>query len=190
MSYPDTPCQKLDQNQFCFLRFMIQGTYGFNAEGTECDMKDNQFRKTSWFIGSIAAVGLIGVILPGSVSAAEITVYKSPWCGCCSKWVDHMRANGHTLKTVNVENLDLIKKMAGVPKHLQSCHTAKVDGYTIEGHVPAPEVARLLKERPVATGLAVAGMPGGAPGMEGGDPEAYDVTLFGPNGTREIYKRY
>lgn len=122
--------------------------------------------------------------------AAEFTVYKSPWCGCCSKWVDHLQANGHTVATKNIENLDMIKKMAGVPERFQSCHTAMVDGYIVEGHVPSKDIERLLAERPKAKGLAVPGMPTGSPGMEGGAPDKYDVMLFNPDGSSDVFARY
>ena len=108
-----------------------------------------------------AMLTLMIALAPLAASAAEITVYKSPYCGCCGGWVDHMRSNGHSVKTVDLEDLTTIKKMTGVGEELQSCHTAVVDGYVIEGHVPAQDVARLLAERPKAKGLTVPGMPTG-----------------------------
>ena len=113
---------------------------------------------------------LIGLIIwmrqaPG-VSAGEITVYKSPTCGCCNKWVSHLRDAGFKVNTINSDDLESIKLSAGVQPFLQSCHTALVDGYVVEGHVPASDIKRLLQERPAVTGLAVPGMPAGSPGME------------------------
>jgi hypothetical protein len=141
-----------------------------------------------------AVIALVTVIAGAWTSApafaGEITVYKSPWCGCCSSWVDHMRANGHSVTTKEIEDLDAIRQMAGVPEPLQSCHTAVVDGYVIEGHVPAEDVARLLSERPDGKGLSVPGMPVGSPGMEGGPPDRYDVILFGADGSAEVYARH
>jgi len=143
------------------------------------------------FLASVAiAVSVAMVSLSGPANAAEFTVYKSPWCGCCSKWVDHLQANGHTVSTKNIEDLDMVKKMAGVPERLQSCHTAMVDGYVIEGHVPAKDIAQLLAERPKAKGLAVPGMPNGSPGMEGGSPDRYDVMLFKTDGSTDVYARH
>lgn len=136
------------------------------------------------------AAGIVGTSLSAPALAAEITVYKSPWCGCCSKWADHLQAKGHTVATKNMESLDAIKKLAGVPEDLQSCHTAMVDGYVLEGHVPAKDIERLLAERPKARGLAVPGMPVGSPGMEGGAPERFDVMLFGTDGSTSVYARY
>ena len=143
-----------------------------------------------WAAVIVMAIAIAGAWASAPAVAGEITVYKSPWCGCCSSWADHMRANGHSVTTKEVEDLDAIKRMAGVPEPLQSCHTAVVDGYVIEGHVPAEDVARLLSERPDAKGLSVPGMPMGSPGMEGGTPERYDVMLFGADGSAEVYARH
>ncbi len=147
-----------------------------------------------WHLQAIAAFVAVlvaaGMSWPDGALAADITVYKSPWCGCCSKWVDHMAANGHTVRTHDTEALERIKKMAGVPEELQSCHTAMVDGYVVEGHVPAEDVARLLAERPKAKGLAVSGMPTGSPGMEGGTPEPYDVMLFRSDGSAKVFSKH
>ena len=115
--------------------------------------------------------------------ATDITVYKSPWCGCCTGWVDHMKENGFSVKVVEQEDLSPIKRQYSVPENLESCHTAEVEGYTIEGHVPASDVRKLLAERPDAKGLAVPGMPIGSPGMEQGDEkEPYPVVLFTEDG--------
>ena len=137
-----------------------------------------------------AAVLILLSLLPTAVVAADITVYKSPYCGCCAEWVTHMRSHGHDMKTVEMEDLTAIKKMTGVGEHLQSCHTAVVDGYVIEGHVPAADVARLLTEKPKARGLAVPGMPIGSPGMEGANPEPYEVLLFQADGSARVYARH
>lgn len=130
-------------------------------------------------LGAGAAV----VTMRSSSVAAEgtrVTVYKSPTCGCCSDWVDHMREAGFDVTVEDVADLDAVKREHGVPGPLQSCHTAIVDGYVIEGHVPADLVARLLAERPAdAWGIAVPGMPAGSPGMEqGGSRDPYDVILY------------
>ncbi len=155
--------------------------------------KDTPYRKP-WNIWPLAAfiaiANITAISMPGPAFAAEVMVYKSPWCGCCKKWIAHMRANGHSVHVQNMENLDMIKKMAGVPDHLQSCHTAMVNGYAVEGHVPAKDIARLLTERPKAKGLAVPGMPAGAPGMEQGTPEHYEVLLFRRDGTTSVYSRH
>ena len=138
---------------------------------------------------ALAALAMV-VLLPAMAAAAEVTVYKSPYCGCCGAWVTHMKDHGHDVKTVEMEDLTAIKKMTGVAEPLQSCHTAVVDGYVIEGHVPASDVARLLQEKPTAKGLSVPGMPVGSPGMEGPDPQAYEVLLFQADGTSAVYARH
>ncbi len=101
-----------------------------------------------------------------------------------------MRGNGHSVKIQDLDDLDMIKKMAGVPELFQSCHTAMVDGYVVEGHVPAKDVERLLKDRPKARGIAVPGMPAGAPGMGPDGAEGYNVMLFQPDGSSSVYAKY
>jgi hypothetical protein len=122
----------------------------------------------------------IGAEPPPSV----IEVYKSPTCGCCSKWVEHLRAHGFTVRATDTSAMDELRAKYGVPRALRSCHTALVSGYVIEGHVPASDVQRLLSERPAVAGLAVPGMPIGSPGMEvpSGKTEPYDVIAFDKDG--------
>ncbi len=126
-----------------------------------------------------------------SVTNTPVTVYKSPWCGCCGGWIEHMRAAGFDVEVNDVEDLDPIKRAMGVPENLESCHTASVGGYTIEGHVPASEVIRLLSEKPAARGLSVPGMVVGSPGMEQGNAyEPYAVVLFSDARRPVIYEQY
>ena len=127
-----------------------------------------------------------------SIQAAEesfITIHKDPNCGCCSGWARHLQKNGFVTKIIETLQPDAVKRRLGVPDDLASCHTAEIAGYIVEGHVPAAAVKRLLAEKPVAKGLAVAGMPVGSPGMEGGPPERYDGVLFGPS-ERRVYMRF
>ncbi len=141
----------------------------------------------SWIItGAAIFIGAILLQQKQSV-AADIVVYKSPTCGCCSKWIDHMKANGFTVEAHNSPDMQPIKQQIGVPPNLQSCHTAVVDGYVIEGHVPADVVARILTEKPAIKGLAVPGMPMGSPGMEGSRKDAYDVVTFDQDGRTTVY---
>jgi hypothetical protein len=120
--------------------------------------------------------------------APSVTVYKSPTCGCCTKWVDHMRANGFDVKATNVEDMAAVKQKYGVPDKAASCHTSLVGGYVIEGHVPADVVKRLLAERPKVAGLAVPGMPASAPGMDiPGQP--YTIVGFDRAGQLTVYER-
>lgn len=127
------------------------------------------------------ALGLL--VLAGNARAAtprELTVYKTPYCGCCKGWVTHMTRAGFRPKVIELEDLAPIRARHGVPFRLSSCHTALVGGYVVEGHVPAADVLKLLKEKPKALGLVVPGMPLGSPGMETprGDREAYETLLL------------
>lgn len=129
--------------------------------------------------------------VPGLAQAAEMTVYKSPYCGCCKDWIKHVEAAGYAVKVLDKEDMDGIKEILKVPEPAQSCHTAVVGDYIIEGHVPAADIDRLLRERPEARGLAVPGMPAGSPGMEVPDTPAdpYTVFLFDDDGA-SVYARY
>jgi hypothetical protein len=119
-----------------------------------------------------------------------VQVYKSPTCGCCSKWVSHLEANGFKVKATDVNDINLIKRSYGIPPALASCHTAVVGDYLIEGHVSAKDIVQLLKQKPAIKGIAVPGMPIGSPGMEVGNPQAYDVVSFGANGETEIFSSH
>jgi hypothetical protein len=119
-----------------------------------------------------------------------VTVYMSPTCGCCKYWAEHMRDNGFTVQEIMRADLAPIRVEHGVPGRAISCHTAVIDGYAVEGHVPADVVARLLRERPKVRGIAVPGMPIGSPGMEqlGAPWEPYAVYTFDDAGTLEVYE--
>jgi hypothetical protein len=124
------------------------------------------------------------------VDAAEITVYKSPQCGCCSKWAAHLRQHGFAVKEMSTAHLPEYKSRYGVTPELASCHTAVVEGYVIEGHVPAADIQRLLTERPEVQGLVVSGMPIGSPGMEGPHKKPYEVLSIGKEGERRVFSRH
>ena len=113
---------------------------------------------------------------------AKVVVYKSPTCGCCTKWMDHLEENDIDVESQDVRDVSPIKRANGVPPGMTACHTALAGGYFIEGHVPAEDVKRLLKERPEIAGLTVPGMPIGSPGMEGPHPERYRVFAVGRDG--------
>ncbi len=117
----------------------------------------------------------------------QVLVYKTEGCGCCNGWVEHLQAAGFEVDARNVTDLMSVKVDAGVPTDLSSCHTAVVDGYVVEGHVPASVVARLLTERPEVAGIAVPGMPIGSPGMEGPNPQPYEVLAFDRDGARTVF---
>ncbi len=144
-----------------------------------------------------AALAFAAVLAVSAPAVAEqaakppMTVYKSPTCGCCGGWIDHMRAAGYHIEVKDTDAMDMVKDMMGVPDEMASCHTATIDGYLIEGHVPADAVDRLLAERPKASGLAVPGMPVGSPGMEmGGQTEPYAAMLFNSDGTARTFVEY
>jgi hypothetical protein len=131
-----------------------------------------------------SALGLVAAIFalqryPAKADSSAILVHIDPTCGCCAGWVRHLKAAGFTVTVEKTTDLEPVRKRLGVPADLAACHTAEVDGYVLEGHVPATAVRRLLGKRPSAIGLAVPGMPAGSPGMEGGAPQRYEVVLFG-----------
>ncbi len=131
--------------------------------------------------------------VPASITKPiEITVYKSPSCGCCKGWVDHLRTEGFTVITHDNPNMDPIKKSIGVPENLQSCHTALVEGYAIEGHVPAADIKKLLKTRPNISGLTAPGMPMKSPGMQATHlpPKDYDVLAFSKDGKTTVFTKH
>jgi len=123
-------------------------------------------------------------------NATEVTVYKSPTCGCCERWIDHLEDNGFDVVTKDVRDFSAIKAAHSVAPRLASCHTALVDGYVVEGHVPVADIRRLLAERPAVKGLAVPGMPMGSPGMEGARKDPYDVLTFDGEGRTKVFARH
>ncbi len=142
-----------------------------------------------------AVVGTVLMPLFSNIGYAQTTlpkmiVSKDPSCSCCGSWTNYLRRNGFVVEIVETANMDRIKAGLGVPEPLWSCHTAEIDGYVIEGHVPAEIIRRLLAQRPQATGVAVAGMPSSAPGMDvPGASDIYEVTLFGAS-RQERYARF
>lgn len=134
--------------------------------------------------------GALAMPLLASAAGPVIEVYKSAYCGCCSGWVEHLKSNGLDVRVIDVDSPSDYREKFGMPKKYGSCHTAKVQGYAIEGHVPAAEIKRLLAEKPKAVGLAVPGMPMGSPGMEGSRKDPYDVLLVQANGRTSTYQHY
>ena len=121
----------------------------------------------------------------------QAVVYKSPYCGCCTKWVEHLEEHGFAVETVETSDMNAVKKRLGVPQGLASCHTAVVnETYVIEGHVPAAEIRRLFESSADVKGLAVPGMPGGSPGMESAPADDYQVIAFDSEGNEEVYAEY
>jgi hypothetical protein len=120
----------------------------------------------------------------------RITVFKDPNCGCCKSWVEHLRKHGFDVVTRDTSDVVPTKRTARVPQQLYSCHTAFVNGYVLEGHVPAADIDRLLKEKPKVAGIGVAGMPAGSPGMEVGRVDRYDVMAFNRDGSTRVFARH
>ncbi len=123
-------------------------------------------------------------------SATQIEVFKSPYCGCCEKWVEHMEKSGFKVSAHNVNDVPAARKKLGMPDRFGSCHTAKVGGYVVEGHVPAADIQRLLKEKPKAIGLAAPGMPQGSPGMETATPVPYETLLIQADGSARLFAKH
>ena len=137
------------------------------------------------------ATPLAMVACAAPAAAAVINVVKTASCGCCGKWVEHMKKAGHDVRVTNVADVTPTAKRLGVPDDLRSCHTSTVGGYAIEGHVPAADIARLLKEKPKAAGIAVAGMVAGSPGMEMGNQKpAYQTIIFTRDGKRKVFAQH
>lgn len=151
----------------------------------------NRPRRT--VLNCLAALGLGSATAAFAQGAPAVEVWKDPDCGCCKDWVAHLEKNGFSVKVQDVGN-SAARARLGLPKAFGSCHTGLVQGYVIEGHVPASEIKRLLKEKPQAIGLAVPGMPLGSPGMDGpeygGRRHAYDVLLILRDGSSTVFKSY
>ena len=153
----------------------------------ERDIRTNRRRLWLRAAGATALLGLVP--LARGQRLEVVKVYKSPTCGCCGEWVKHMQANGFKVEATDMNDVSPIRRRYGVPGELASCHTAIVGGYAIEGHVPADDIKRLLRERPKAIGLSVPGMVVGSPGMEQGPPEPYNTVIFDAQGYR-VFARH
>ena len=144
------------------------------------------------FLGGLAALVAAGALPSRAERAAAppVTVYIGAGCGCCGEWVKHVEEQGFRVERRDVDDVAPIKRKLGIREDLWSCHTAVIEGYAIEGHVPAADIKRLLRERPPIAGLAVPGMPAGSPGMEqGGRREPYSTLAFDAGGSR-VFERH
>lgn len=160
-----------------------------NSKRKQLPQTNSSKRWAIWLSGLVAVLGILVLLLTQQTVAADIVVYKSPTCGCCSKWVDHMEKAGFSVDVENLRDVGPIKRELGVPGRMQSCHTAQVGDYFVEGHVPADLVKRLLADKPDIKGLTVPGMPMGSPGMEGPRKDPYDVIAVGKDGGYRVYAR-
>jgi hypothetical protein len=145
--------------------------------------------KSQFFIRAAVAALLAGPVVAHAADPV-IDVYKSAYCGCCGDWVKHLESNGFTVRTHNVANPSDYREKHGIPNELGSCHTGVVEGYAVEGHVPAPDIKRLLAEKPKAKGLTAPGMPMGSPGMDGPRKDPYDVLLVDGNGRNRVFSHH
>ena len=142
------------------------------------------------FLLASAAALVARRAVSASVAPPVVTVYKDAGCECCARWVKHLSSNGFVVTTRDVANIDEVKRTMNVPADLQSCHTAVVGRYVVEGHVPADVVKKMLAEKPAIQGIAAPGMPAGSPGMEtSGKPDKYDVIAFTRDGKRNVFAR-
>lgn len=133
----------------------------------------------------------LGVVLPGMAQPLPVVdVYKSPQCGCCKAWAEHLQKNGFTVVLHDVGDVPAARKKLGMPNQFGSCHTAKIGRYLVEGHVPAADIKRLLKEHPSAIGLAVPAMPPGSPGMESDRSVPYDTLLIMADGDAKVFAHH
>lgn len=141
---------------------------------------------------SVLSIGLIYFFQSTNTNAndSEIVVYQSKSCGCCKKWVSHLKNNGFNVRSEFMDDVTDVKLKMNLPLKLASCHTAVVNGYIVEGHVPANAIKKLISEKPSIKGIAVPGMPMGSPGMEGGYSEAYDVIAFGSDGDENVFMKF
>jgi hypothetical protein len=142
---------------------------------------------------ALLATGLGLAAAPPKPAAVAMVVYKSPTCGCCRAWVDHVQASGFRAEVHDVSDsrLAAVEHESRVPDDLASCHTAMVGGYIVEGHVPADDITRMLRERPAIAGISVAGMPMGSPGMEqGGATQPFTTMAFTKDGKKSVFARH
>jgi hypothetical protein len=138
-----------------------------------------------------ALPGMAQPLAQGSAQALPVVeIYKSAQCGCCQAWAEHLQQNGFTVILHDVDDIPAARRKLGMPEKYGSCHTARAGQYLVEGHVPAADIKRLLKERPKAIGLAVPSMPPGSPGMESDHPVRYDTLLVGENGNARVFARH
>lgn len=140
------------------------------------------------FLAAFAAA--FGLHAAPPAQPLEMTVYKTKTCGCCGKWVEHVRAAGIKVVVNDVPNTDPYRRQFSIPDKFSSCHTALIGGYAVEGHVPVADIQRMLKEKPKGRGLVLPGMPMGSPGMEGHRKDAYAVLFLDVNGNSTVYRRY
>lgn len=161
---------------------LLMGTLGLssNQAHTVTDIQQNSILASVWDLDHENYSG-----------NKKMTVYRSPSCGCCHQWMEHAKKHGFEITDVKTDNMDAIKKQYKIPANLASCHTAVIDGYVMEGHIPASDIQRFLKQKPNSLGLIVPAMPIGSPGMESGNTkQPFQVLRLAKNGTTDVFKNY
>jgi len=155
-------------------------------------MRDFSLQRRRSLLGMVA-MGAASIAVAAKPQILEIQVWKDPNCGCCNAWIEHLEKNGFSLSVIDAGN-NAARARLGLPQKFASCHTGLVQGYVIEGHVPAADIRRLIKEKPDAIGIAVPGMPIGSPGMDGPDygkqRDPYQVLLIQKNGSSKVFNSY
>jgi len=155
-------------------------------------MRDFSLQRRRSLLGMVA-MGAASIAVAAKPQILEIQVWKDPNCGCCNAWIEHLEKNGFSLTVIDAGN-NAARARLGLPQKFASCHTGLVQGYVIEGHVPAADIRRLIKEKPDAIGIAVPGMPIGSPGMDGPDygkqRDPYQVLLIQKNGSSKVFNSY
>ncbi len=142
-------------------------------------------------LSGLALLSILSMPVLAETVQKEITVYRSPTCGCCKKWVQHLKDNDFKVTDIVTDDMSLVKAESGIPKPLQSCHTAVVDGYKVEGHVPADDIRKMLTEKADIVGISAPGMPAGSPGMEMGDLKPpYQVISFDKQGQFKVFNQH
>ncbi len=160
---------------------LIMGSSGFssNQAHTVTDIQKNSTLASIWDLDQENYSGNM-----------NMTVYRSPSCGCCHQWIDHAKKQGFQITDVKTDKMEAIKKQYKIPANLASCHTAIIDNYVMEGHIPATDIKRFLKQKPNSLGLIVPGMPSGSPGMESSNKQPFEVLTLGKNGSTQVFKSY
>jgi len=141
-------------------------------------------------VALVTTITLAGIGVAAQAKLPTVVVYKTPTCGCCAKWVEHLQTAGFTVETQHRDDLSSIRQTNKVPAAVTACHTALVGSYVVEGHVPADDVKRLLAEKPKVKGIAVAGMPAGSPGMESPSPQKYNTVAFTEDGKTTVFAKH
>ncbi|MGV2827317.1 DUF411 domain-containing protein [Myxosarcina sp. GI1(2024)] len=169
----------------------VAGALGTVSSSAQSDASNYSSKLSNRDRGVALASVWEGETEPDYAGTLEMAVYRSPNCGCCRVWIEHAKQHGFQVTDIKTQNMEALKQKYGVPPELASCHTTIIDGYVMEGHIPADDIKRFLASKPDAAGLAVPGMPLGSPGMEAGDrKQPFQVLSFNDRGKVKVFKEY